>query len=144
MHLALNTNNFEKSIEFYEALFDVEPSKVKPGYAKFEVQNPALNLTLNSADEVTGNQINHLGIEVKMAGDVSRQNERLKMLGMETVPEESTVCCYANQDKVWVTDPDGNSWETFVVFNDSEEKGSSSKLKDCCAPTAGSASSCGN
>ncbi len=144
LHLALNTKHFEESIEFYEALFNVEPSKIKSGYAKFEVKTPPLNLTLNLAEKVTGNQINHLGIEVKVAGAVNQQNERLKMLGMETIPEESTVCCYANQDKVWVTDPDGNSWETFVVFNDSEERDGSERSTVCCAPTAGSTSSCCN
>ena len=138
LHLALNTKHFQKSIKFYEALFNREPSKIKPGYAKFEVQNPPLNFTLNSADEVAGNQINHLGVEVKVTGDVSKQNERLKLLGMETISEESTVCCYANQDKVWVTDPDGNSWETFVVLNDSEERVSGEPSKVCCASTTGS------
>jgi hypothetical protein len=143
LHMALNTTHFVESIEFYEALFNVEPSKVKPGYAKFEVNTPPLNLTLNLAEEVIGNQINHLGIEVKVAGDVNQQNKRLKMLGMETVSEKSTVCCYANQDKVWVTDPDGNSWETFVVFNDSEDRDDLEPSTVCCTPTVGSTSSCG-
>ncbi len=144
LHLALNTVHFEKSIEFYKALFNVEPSKIKPGYAKFEVQSPPVNLTLNLAGEVTGNQINHMGIEVKVSGDVSHQNKRRAELGLETITEESTVCCYANQDKVWVTDPDGNSWETFVVLDDSEERGDSKHAAACCVSTVESGSSCGS
>ena len=135
LHLALNTRYFEESIKFYEALFDVKPSKIKPGYAKFEVKTPPLNLTLNLAEEVTGNRLNHLGIEVKAVGDVNQQNERLKKLGMETLSENTTVCCYANQDKVWVKDPDGNAWETFFVFNTSEKRDESGQSRTCCAPT---------
>jgi predicted enzyme related to lactoylglutathione lyase len=144
LHLALNTKYFEESIEFYKALFSVKPSKIKPGYAKFEVKSPPLNLTLNLAQEVTGNRINHLGIEVKAEGDVNQQNERLEKLGLETLSENSTVCCYAVQDKVWVKDPDGNAWETFFVFHDSEKRGGSGSSTVCCAPTVDSAPSCGN
>ncbi len=142
LHLALNTTHFEESTEFYEALFNVEPSKIKPGYAKFEVNSPPLNLTLNLAKEVTGNRINHLGVEVKAEGDVNQQNQRLEKLGLETLSENSTVCCYAVQDKVWVKDPDGNAWETFFVFEDSEERDGSGQSTVCCAPTLGSEPSC--
>jgi len=135
LHLALNTKHFEESIEFYKALFNTDPSKKEPGYAKFEVKSPPLNLTLNFSKEVTGNRLNHLGIEVKVKGDVRQQNERLKKLGLETLSEKSTVCCYAVQDKVWVKDPDGNAWETFFVFNDSEERDKSRSSTACCAPT---------
>jgi catechol 2,3-dioxygenase-like lactoylglutathione lyase family enzyme len=143
LHMALNTRHFEESIEFYKALFNAEPSKIKPGYAKFEIKSPPLNLTLNSAEKVTGNQLNHLGIEVKAEGDVNQQNERFKKLGLETLSEKSTVCCYATQDKVWVKDPDGNSWETFFVLKDSEERDEPGRSTICCAPMGSSSSSCG-
>jgi len=143
LHLALNTKHFDKSVEFYKALFNVTPSKIKPGYAKFEVQSPPLNLTLNLADKVTGNQLNHLGIEVKTVGDVNQQNERLKKLGLETLVEKSTICCYAHQNKVWVKDPDGNSWETFLVFDDSEERDGPERSTVCCVSMDNSNLSCG-
>lgn len=143
IHLALNTKFLDQSIEFYKALFNIEPSKTKPGYAKFEVNNPPLNLTLNYSKEVTGNRLNHLGIEVKVERDVHEQNVRLKKMGMETLPEKSTVCCYALQDKVWVKDPDGNAWETFFVFSDSEEKDNYGSSTVCCNPEKNSGSSCG-
>ena len=136
LHLALNTRHFDKSVEFYKALFNTEPSKVKPGYAKFEVENPPVNLTLNESDQVSGNRINHLGIEIKTRKGVTNQLERFKVLGLETRMEENTTCCFAVQDKVWVTDPDGNDWETFVVFEDSELRRDHSTDPTCCVPSA--------
>jgi catechol 2,3-dioxygenase-like lactoylglutathione lyase family enzyme len=120
IHLALNTNHFQESLEFYEALLGVRPSKIKPGYAKFEPDTPALNLTLNETRKVTGNRINHLGIQVHTKAAVSQQRERLTALGFNTLVEEGTTCCYALQDKVWARDPDGNAWETFIVLEDSD------------------------
>ncbi len=144
IHLALNITHLKKSVEFYKALFDIQPSKIKPGYAKFEASSPPVNLTLNSAEEVTGNRINHLGIEVKAGKDVHKQNLRLKNLGLDTFYEESTLCCYAVQDKVWVKDPDGNAWETFIVLNDSEEKYGKDRSPICCGSSPQPESSCCN
>ena len=134
IHLALNTQHFPESIEFYKALLGVEPSKLKPGYAKFEPETPALNLTLNETEQVAGNRINHLGIQVGTKEDVARQQKRLNMLGFKTTVEEGTTCCYAVQDKVWVQDPDVNAWETFVVFEDSnlERIERPAKKAACC------------
>ena len=119
VHVALNTSHFQESLEFYEALLGTKPSKLKPGYAKFEPHTPALNLTLNAATGVGGNQINHFGIEVHSSHDVWRQKDRFQALGLKTLTEEATTCCYALQDKVWIQDPDGNSWEVFFVLDDS-------------------------
>lgn len=119
IHLALNTQHLQESIEFYEALFGIKPSKLKPGYAKFETDHPALNLTLNEAAEVGGNRINHLGIQLHSTPDVWQQKDRLRSLGLDTMVENATECCYALQDKVWTQDPDGNAWEVFVVLEDS-------------------------
>ena len=132
IHVALNTSHFKQAVDFYSGLFDIKPSKLKAGYAKFEVTNPPLNLTLNEVAQMGGNQINHLGIEVKGVRDVELQTERLKKFGLETQVEERTTCCYAVQDKVWVTDPDGNAWETFVVFEDAEEKYGEPRSAACC------------
>ena len=140
LHLALNTSQLDKSIEFYESLFNTKPSKVESGYAKFEVANPPINLTLNGANQVRGNQLNHLGIEVKGVIDVENQSERFKMLGMEIMEEKATTCCFAKQDKVWVTDPDGNSWETFVVLEDSDLRNDPDANSTCCLPEGEDAS----
>ena len=143
IHLALNTNHFVEAVAFYEVLLNTKPTKVKPGYAKFEVENPPLNLTLNESADVGGNQLNHLGIEVKVADAVQQQSERLQEIGLETLVEEATTCCYAVQDKVWVKDPDGNAWETFVVFEDSQIKQEPKIPKDCCSGSGKASQSCG-
>ena len=121
-HLALNTSRLDDSIAFYQAFFGIDPIKVKPGYAKFEIANPPLNFTLNeshSAGETdaapTVGALNHLGIQVSSSDEVDQAAERLRATGMVTLEERDTDCCYALQDKIWVSDPSGNRWEVFVV-----------------------------
>lgn len=116
-HLALNVRNVESSIEFYKKLLALEPSKVRPGYAKFDVQNPPLNLTLNEYQFGERGALSHLGIQVS-TDDVLAIRERWTQAGLLTRDEMQTNCCYALQDKTWVRDPDGNEWEVFVVLED--------------------------
>jgi uncharacterized glyoxalase superfamily protein PhnB len=97
-------------------MFGVEPIKYKLDYAKFDIANPALNLTLNLTDNVqSGGALSHLGIQVESTQEVQAAIERFKDAGLALFTEDNTDCCYALQDKVWVTDPDGNRWEVFVV-----------------------------
>ena len=116
VHLALNVNSIEESVAFYRAMFGVEPAKLKPGYAKFDVTEPALNLTLNYVGPVQQQgALNHLGIQVQSTEEVLAAKDRLTRAGLATFDEMSTDCCYALQDKVWVSDPNGYRWEVFVV-----------------------------
>jgi catechol 2,3-dioxygenase-like lactoylglutathione lyase family enzyme len=117
-HLALNVRNVEQSIEFYKKILGIEPSKVRPGYAKFDVQNPPLNLTLNEASFRERGALSHLGIQVGSADDVLQTRQQWADAGLITRDEMQTNCCYAMQDKTWVQDPDGNEWEVFVVLQD--------------------------
>ena len=117
-HLALNVHNVERSIEFYKKLLRLEPSKVRTGYAKFDVQNPPLNLTLNEHQFTERGALSHLGIQVASTADVLAIRERWIESGLLTRDEMQTSCCYALQDKSWVRDPDGNEWEVFVVIED--------------------------
>lgn len=117
-HLALNVHNVERSIEFYKKLLGIEPSKVRTGYAKFDVQNPPLNLTLNEHQFTERGALSHLGIQVVTTDDVVSMRERWADAGLLTRDEMQTNCCYALQDKTWVRDPDGNEWEVFVVLQD--------------------------
>lgn len=117
-HLALNVHNVERSIGFYKKLLGIEPSKVRPGYAKFDVQNPPLNLTLNEHVFTEQGALSHLGIQVAGTDDVLTMRERWADAGLLTRDEMQTSCCYALQDKTWVRDPDGNEWEVFVVLED--------------------------
>jgi catechol 2,3-dioxygenase-like lactoylglutathione lyase family enzyme len=128
-HVAINVKDLNKSVVFYTQLFGVEPVKVRPEYAKFDLEQPALNFTLNEGGEVSGG-LNHLGIQVKSTEDVLAAKERLQKEGLATFDEMNTTCCYARQDKIWVTSPDGHRWEVFTVLADDEEKSTESPI--CC------------
>jgi catechol 2,3-dioxygenase-like lactoylglutathione lyase family enzyme len=132
-HLALTVSDVERSIPFYEALLGVEPAKVRDGYAKFEVTDPALNLTLNRGDrgEALG-AFNHAGIQVETTDDVLAARLRLQKDGLATFDEMDTTCCYAKQDKIWVHDPDGTPWEIFTVLDDAPVAGEPTEKVACC------------
>jgi catechol 2,3-dioxygenase-like lactoylglutathione lyase family enzyme len=122
-HLAINVADVERSVPFYAALFGAEPKKVRPGYAKFAVADPALNFTLNEARRTELGAFNHAGIEVADTEAVLAAKERLVEEGLATFDEMDTACCYARQDKIWVRDPDGTPWEVFTRHEDSQEAG---------------------
>jgi catechol 2,3-dioxygenase-like lactoylglutathione lyase family enzyme len=117
-HLALNVSDVTESIEFYRKLFGIEPIKVRTGYAKFDVQNPPLNFTLNQGSVPNRGALSHLGIQVRSTEDVLATRQKWNEAGLLTRDEMQTNCCYATQDKTWVRDPDGNEWEVFVVLED--------------------------
>ncbi len=117
-HLALNVRNVEHSIGFYQKMLGIQPSKVRRGYAKFDVQNPPLNLTLNEVAFKERGALSHLGIQVGSTDDVLAMRQKWEQAGLITRDEMQTNCCYATQDKTWVRDPDGNEWEAFVVLQD--------------------------
>ena len=117
-HLSLNVRNVEQSIDFYRKLLGIEPGKVRTGYAKFDVQNPPLNLALNEAPITSRGALSHLGIQVASTEDVLAMKQKWSNAGLLTRDEMQTNCCYAIQDKTWVRDPDGNEWEVFVVLED--------------------------
>ena len=127
-HLALNVREVEKSIEFYKKMLGIEPSKVRSGYAKFDLQNPPLNLSLNKAEVRERGALSHLGIQVASTADVLAKRQQWIDAGIVTRDEMQTNCCYAIQDKTWVRDPDGNEWEVFVVLEDNLATSDS-----CCA-----------
>ena len=135
-HLAINVRNVENSIGFYKKMLGIEPSKVRTGYAKFDVQNPPLNLTLNQQPFSERGALSHMGIQVASTDDVLAMRAQWLERGLITRDEMQTNCCYAIQDKTWVNDPDGNEWEVFVVLKDNlseEQQGASDKT--CCVPT---------
>lgn len=117
-HLAINVRNVEESLTFYKKMLGIEPSKVRTGYAKFDVQNPPLNFTLNQAPFTERGALSHLGIQVASTSAVLAMRQKWEAAGLVTREEMQTNCCYATQDKTWVRDPDGNEWEAFVVLKD--------------------------
>jgi catechol 2,3-dioxygenase-like lactoylglutathione lyase family enzyme len=130
-HIALNVKNVEESIEFYRALLGIEPSKVRTGYAKFDVANPPLNLTLNQVPFGERGALSHLGIQVSSTEDVIAIGKAWREAGLYTKDEMGTNCCYAVQNKTWAKDPDGNEWEVFVVLEDNLAESTI-----CCVPDA--------
>ncbi len=136
-HIAMNVTDVTKSIEFYKKMLGIEPSKVRSGYAKFDVQNPPLNLTLNQIPFTGNGALSHLGIQVESTDDVLAMRDQWHERGLLTRDEMQTNCCYAVQDKTWVHDPDGNEWEVFVVLEDNLPEVESKETSNaaCCVPT---------
>src|SRR5215471_1284260 len=132
-HVSLNISNIDASVAFYEKLFQVPATKRRPGYAKFDLLEPNLNLTMQEAPR-TGVNASHFGVQVASSEDVAAAWTRFKQAGLKTFTEENTECCYALQDKVWVEDPDGNAWEVFVVKGDAPVMQKEPAAGGCCVP----------
>jgi len=130
VQLALNVSDLEGSIAFYSRLFDATPAKRKPGYANFAIDAPPLKLVL--IENADGGSINHLGVEVDDTNLVQAAGDRFAVTGLDTDVEDSVECCYAVQDKVWVTAPDGERWEYYTVLNDSEKPAHGATSVSCC------------
>lgn len=136
IHMGLAVSDLERSKAFYRTLFGEGPSKERPGYAKFEPADPSVNLSLNEArlDKGERRLPAHFGIQVKSSRAVADAVERFRAAGLAPRIEEQTVCCYAVQDKAWVSDPDGNEWEVFVV-TDADSPLRKDEDSACCEAT---------
>ncbi len=119
VQLALNVDDIDAAITFYSKLFNTAPAKVKPGYANFAIAEPPLKLVLLE-NPGHGGSLNHLGVEVESSDRVHAEISRLSDEGMFTEEEIGTTCCFATQDKVWVTGPGGERWEVYTKLADSD------------------------
>jgi hypothetical protein len=128
IQLALNVDNLAEGVAFYSKLFKTQPAKVKEGYANFAIAEPPLKLVLIE-NPGHGGSINHLGVEVESSEKVHAEIGRLADEGLFTEEEIGTTCCFATQDKVWVTGPGGEKWEVYTVLADSETFGAAAS---CC------------
>jgi catechol 2,3-dioxygenase-like lactoylglutathione lyase family enzyme len=117
VQLALNVDDIDAAVDFYSKLFAAKPAKRRPGYANFALEEPALKLVLIE-NPGKGGSINHLGVEVASTNEVVDATRRLAAEGLQTLVEDGTTCCYALQDKVWVTGPGGERWEVYMVLAD--------------------------
>lgn len=133
VQLALNVDDLDEAITFYSKLFDTKPGKVKPGYANFAIIEPPLKLVLIE-NLGHGGTLNHLGVEVADSDSVHTEIARLTGEGLFTEEEINTTCCFAAQDKVWVSGPAGERWEVYTVLADSDTFGPDSDEPDqtCC------------
>lgn len=135
-HVSLNVTDVPRSIDFYRKFFGVEPVKIRADYAKFDLTEPALNLTMNQrtpGQDGEHGRLSHLGVQVDGHEGVAAARQRLVDAGMLALDEEDTVCCYARQDKVWATDPDGNQWEVFFVM-EADVPSDNFQGEACCVP----------
>ena len=132
VQLALNVDDLDEAITFYSKLFNAQPAKVKEGYANFAIAEPPLKLVLLQ-NPGKGGSINHLGVEVTSSEQVHAEIARLTGEGLFTDEEIGTTCCFATQDKVWVTAPGGEKWEIYTVLADSETFGAGSESVATCS-----------
>ncbi|WP_406099845.1 ArsI/CadI family heavy metal resistance metalloenzyme [Streptomyces sp. NBC_01013] len=138
VQLALRVADLEASIAFYSKLFGTEPAKRREGYANFAVTEPLLKLVLIEGEAGEDTRLDHLGVEVASTEDVTAATTRLKDAGLATFEENDTSCCYALQDKVWVTGPGKEPWEVYVVKAGADTLGKSAEGAPdaCCGTTA--------
>lgn len=135
VQLALNVDDLDAAIAFYSKLFNSEPAKIKPGYANFAIAEPPLKLVLLE-NPGHGGTLNHLGVEVASSDTVHAEITRLTEQGLRTEEELNTTCCFAAQDKAWVTGPGGERWEVYTVLADSDTFGANTDEPEetCCTP----------
>jgi len=136
VQLALRVADLEASVAFYTRLFGAEPAKRRPGYANFAIAEPPLKLVLLEGDPGEPTRMDHLGVEVQTTEEVTAATARLAAEGLPTATEQDTACCYAIQDKVWVTGPGAEPWEVYVVKADSDTLAKAAGSA-CCAPVTG-------
>jgi catechol 2,3-dioxygenase-like lactoylglutathione lyase family enzyme len=137
IQLALNVDDVEAATAFYSKLFGTEPAKTRPGYANFAVADPPLKLVLLE-NPGSGGTLNHLGVERGSVEEVDAEQTRLAALGLASVDERGTTCCYATQDKFWVEGtPGGERWEVYTVLADSTTFAATTEDGPaCCGSTA--------
>ena len=141
-HTGLEVGDLEQATRFYRVLFGTEPTKVRQGYAKFELEDPPVVLSLIEGKRRVAfrRSSDHFGIRVATPEAVDRAATRLEAGGLSLQREESTTCCYAVQTKVWAKDPDGREWEVYTVLADDasrrEDDASACCAETCCTGTA--------
>jgi catechol 2,3-dioxygenase-like lactoylglutathione lyase family enzyme len=137
IQLALNVNDLAESVAFYTKLFGTEPAKVRPGYANFAIADPPLKLILMEHPG-QGGGLNHLGVEVPGTDAVDAEQARLAGVGLASLDEHDTTCCYARQDKFWVQGaPNGEQWEVYTVLEDSPTFWGQAGPAQCCGGVQG-------
>ena len=121
LHVHVAVNDIPQSIGFYSALFASEPAVVKADYAKWMLDDPRVNFAISSRGREPG--LDHLGIQVEDAGELSEVYARLRHAGGNIIEQGDTACCYAKSEKSWIDDPAGIAWETFLTKGESTTYG---------------------
>lgn len=139
-HVHVHVDNLATSIGFYSKLFAAEPTRVESDYAKWMIEDPAVNFAISTRGSTVG--IDHLGIQTDDPAELAAMKARAEAADMALLDEGQTTCCYARSEKHWVTDPQGIAWEHFhtlaniPVFNEATAQASTpSSASACCTPT---------
>jgi len=134
-HVSLDTAELARSAAFYRALLGCEPALEKPDYVRFWPAELGLVLTLNARPPraASTGALEHLGILFPDAAALRAARERLAAAGFASPGEEHTVCCYAELDQYWATDPSGVRWELFLAHQEVVEP--APQASACCAPS---------
>ena len=132
VHVSLSVSDLSRSVDFYRRVFG-EPRKLHADYAKFVGRSPEIHLALEPglSGRASGGSLSHLGIRVENIEEVSRWREELRSRGVVSEEEKREACCYALQDKFWLSDPDGNRWEVYTVLEDLDDASRESQAT-CC------------
>jgi catechol 2,3-dioxygenase-like lactoylglutathione lyase family enzyme len=144
VQLALNVSDIDEAVAFYSKMFGTEPAKRRRGYANFAIAEPPLKLVLIENAAADG-RLNHLGVEVSSTDEVIAAQRRFAELGLDTAREDGVECCYALQDKVWTSDPDGAPWEFYTVLADANtpsKRGTDPDGAACCSAAGAEANAC--
>jgi len=131
-HLSLDVNNLGESVHFYSALLNAPATKLKPDYAKFDLESPPINLAMQPKTHCCLQGLSHMGLRVESAEEIQVIRKRLLDAGYNTLDENNTTCCYSLQDKFWVSDPTGYRWEVYILKADCPVQ-SEAVLQKCCA-----------
>lgn len=139
LHVHVSVDDLAQSIRFYSTLFAAQPTVTKPDYAKWMLEDPRMNFAISTRSGQTG--LDHLGIQVENQDELQEVYGRLQQADRPVLEEGATVCCYAQSEKSWITDPQGLSWETFLTSGESTVYGDNVDLGPirttagaCCAP----------
>jgi catechol 2,3-dioxygenase-like lactoylglutathione lyase family enzyme len=130
MHVSLMVSDINKTIEFYNQFFATEPSKIKQGYAKYELTEPGLIISFIESAIPPSPRFGHLGFQVNSLKDLEKRKIQAKDNNLISSEEENIACCYAVQNKFWVKDPDQYEWEVYYFIKDIDVN--SPKYESCC------------
>jgi catechol 2,3-dioxygenase-like lactoylglutathione lyase family enzyme len=142
MHVSLYVRDIAATVGFYTSFFGQEPSKVRPGYAKFTLDQPSLIISFVENPERVQAHFGHLGFQVETLAQLGERRDAAEAAGLISREEIGTACCYAKQDKFWVTDPDGAQWEVYYFHQDAEfndPRYEHQEAAACCTPSVAAA-----
>ncbi len=112
-HVHVRVNNLEDSVNFYNALFNAQPSVQKTDYAKWMLEDPKVNFAISTGHTETG--IEHLGLQVESSHELESVYQSMQNAKGTVREEAECTCCYSKSQKSWITDPQGVDWEAFYT-----------------------------